>query len=66
MESPCGWRLAKEKASKKIDAIVALSLAALAALDAPRPSVGDASLVLVGTRAAGMQAWLASMASTGP
>jgi len=48
VESPRGWRLAKEKASKKIDAIVALSLAALAALDAPRPSIGDPRLVLVG------------------
>jgi hypothetical protein len=48
VESPRGWRLAKEKASKKIDAIVALSLAALAALGAPRPSIGDPRLILVG------------------
>lgn len=33
VESSRGWRLAKEKASKKIDAIVALSMACVAALD---------------------------------
>jgi phage terminase large subunit-like protein len=35
IESPRGFRIAKEKASRKIDAIVALSLACVAALDAP-------------------------------
>ena len=35
VESPRGFRLAKEKAGKKIDAIVALSMACLAALDEP-------------------------------
>ncbi len=35
VESSRGWRIAKEKASKKIDAIVALSMACTAALDAP-------------------------------
>ena len=34
---PRGWRLAKEKASHKVDAIVALALAATAAVDAPPP-----------------------------
>lgn len=35
VETPLGFRLAKEKASKKIDAIAALSMAACAALDHP-------------------------------
>ncbi len=35
MESPRGWRVAKEKAGRKIDAIVALSMACVAALEAP-------------------------------
>ncbi|MCZ6688849.1 MAG: hypothetical protein ACE1Z6_12385 [Candidatus Methylomirabilales bacterium] len=35
VESPRGWRIAKEKASKKIDAIVALAMACVAALDRP-------------------------------
>ncbi len=33
VESPRGWRIAKEKASKKIDAIVALAMACVAALE---------------------------------
>ena len=32
IETPRGWRIAKEKASKKIDAIVALSMACVAAM----------------------------------
>jgi hypothetical protein len=32
VENPRGWRLAKEKASKKIDAIVALAMACVAAM----------------------------------
>lgn len=36
VETPRGFRLAKEKASKKIDAIVALSMACCAALDFPQ------------------------------
>lgn len=32
MENPRGWRIAKEKASKKIDAIVALAMASVAAM----------------------------------
>ena len=32
VESPRGWRIAKEKASKKIDAIVALSMACVSAI----------------------------------
>lgn len=35
VENPRGFRIAKEKASKKIDAIVACSMACVAALDAP-------------------------------
>jgi phage terminase large subunit-like protein len=35
VESPRGWRIAKEKTSRKIDAIVALSLACTAALASP-------------------------------
>jgi phage terminase large subunit-like protein len=34
VENPRGWRIAKEKASRKIDAIVALSMACVAAMDA--------------------------------
>jgi hypothetical protein len=37
VESPRGWRIAKEKASRKIDAIMALTMACVAALEA-RPS----------------------------
>jgi hypothetical protein len=33
VETPRGWRIAKEKASKKIDAIVALSMACVAAMN---------------------------------
>ena len=35
VESPRGWRIAKEKAARKIDAIVALAMACVAALEAP-------------------------------
>ncbi len=38
IETPRGWRIAKEKASKKIDAIVALAMACVAALDGGRRS----------------------------
>jgi len=46
VESPRGFRLAKEKASRKIDLIVALSLACLAALDEPSgpPPLTDSDL----------------------
>src|SRR5207244_9244917 len=46
VESPRGFRLAKEKAGKKIDLIVALSLACVAALDEPAgpPPFTDAEL----------------------
>ena len=37
VETARGWRLAKEKASHKVDAIVALAIAATAAVDAPSP-----------------------------
>jgi phage terminase large subunit-like protein len=39
VESSRGWRITKDKASKKIDAIVALSLAAVAAIDG-QPATG--------------------------
>jgi phage terminase large subunit-like protein len=46
VESPRGFRLAKEKASRKIDLIVALSMACLAALDEPSspPPLTDSDL----------------------
>jgi hypothetical protein len=59
VESTRGWRIAKEKAGRKIDAIVALAMAVTAALEAPYTSIGDPSLILVGTRAAGMREWMA-------
>ena len=37
IETPRGFRIAKEKASKKIDAVVALSMACVAALDMTGP-----------------------------
>jgi phage terminase large subunit-like protein len=40
VENPRGWRLAKEKASKKIDAIVALAMACCAAM-AHRGEIGN-------------------------
>jgi phage terminase large subunit-like protein len=40
VESPRGWRLAKEKASRKIDGAVALSFAVAAAMTGPRGPVG--------------------------
>jgi phage terminase large subunit-like protein len=33
VDTPRGWRIAKEKASKKIDGIVALAMAAVAAIE---------------------------------
>jgi hypothetical protein len=35
VETPPGWRIAYEKASKKIDAIVTLAMASVAAFDRP-------------------------------
>ena len=40
VENPRGWRIAKEKASKKIDAIVALAMACVAAM-AHRAEIGN-------------------------
>jgi hypothetical protein len=40
VESPRGWRIAKEKAARKIDAIVALAIAGTAAID-EKPTSGD-------------------------
>jgi phage terminase large subunit-like protein len=49
IESPRGFRIAKEKASKKIDAIVALAMACVAALDAPvHATVSPASITAWG------------------
>jgi hypothetical protein len=42
VENPRGWRIAKEKASKKIDAIVALATACVAAM-AHRGEIGSRS-----------------------
>jgi hypothetical protein len=42
VENPRGWRIAKEKASKKIDAIVALAMASVAAM-AHRGEMGSRS-----------------------
>jgi hypothetical protein len=46
VESPRGFRLAKEKAGKKIDLIVALNMACLVALDEPpsAPPLTEADL----------------------
>jgi hypothetical protein len=41
IENPRGWRIAKEKASKKIDVIVALSMACLAAMEHGKPKTDD-------------------------
>ena len=41
VETPRGWRLAKEKASRKIDGAVALSFAVSAAVQGSRSTVGD-------------------------
>jgi len=42
VETPRGWRIAKEKAAQKIDAIVALAIACVAAIDG-KPSAFDAA-----------------------
>jgi len=49
IETPRGWRIAKEKASKKIDAIVALSMAAVAALDG-HPRTLELQMITLGER----------------
>ncbi|MGH2358946.1 MAG: hypothetical protein ACRDGM_00145 [bacterium] len=47
VESSRGWRIAKEKASKKIDAIVALSMACLAAIESgAQPVSGGVGVVV--------------------
>lgn len=49
VENPRGWRIAKEKASRKIDAIVALAMAAVAAIDGKdRAACSPGSPILVG------------------
>ena len=56
-ESPRGFRLAKETAGKKIDAIVALSMACLAALDEPAgpPPLTDAQVAEMERQARAVQ-----------
>ncbi len=54
VESSRGWRLAKEKASKKIDGAVALSMACVAALTRPVGG-GFSSLMVVRTSTTGEQ-----------
>ena len=44
VETPRGWRLAKEKAAKKIDAIVALAIACVAAIE-DKPKAFDPAKV---------------------
>jgi hypothetical protein len=49
VETPRGWRIAKEKASHKIDVVVALAMASLAAVqDGDRLKVPVVGAVLVG------------------
>jgi len=45
MDSARGWRLAKEKASHKIDVIVALAMAALGAVQAQAGAAGVAHVI---------------------
>ena len=47
VETPGGWRLAKEKAVKKIDAIVALAIARVAAIEDKPKTVDAAALEAV-------------------
>ena len=46
VESSRGWRIAKEKTSKKIDAIVALSMACTAAIESPPRQSGGVVMVI--------------------
>lgn len=46
IEHPRGWRIAKEKASRKIDAIVALAMACVAAVEGPAPYPFDPASVM--------------------
>ncbi len=57
VESTRGWRIAKENASRKIDAIVALAMSVTAAVESPGTAAGvcDPSLILRGRPT---QAWL--------
>ena len=45
IEHPRGWKLAKDKASDPIDAITALSIALVAAIDTPPPTHAPYALV---------------------
>ena len=47
VETPRGWRHAKEKAAKKIDAIVALAIACLAAIEGKPKAFDSAALEAV-------------------
>lgn len=62
VESARGLKLEKIRSAKKIDGAVALSMAIVAALEAPRPSIGDSSLILVGGRRATAEARLLEVA----
>lgn len=46
VESSRGWRIAKEKTSKKIDAVVALAMACLAAIASPVRQPGDLGITI--------------------
>jgi phage terminase large subunit-like protein len=46
LESARGWRVAKEKTTKKIDAIVALAMACVSAIDAPQRNKEAVAVVL--------------------
>ncbi len=66
VETPRGWRIAKEKASRKIDSMVALAMACVAALNVRgSPSrVGATTLVDQGraaTRTHGSGGWLGAL-----
>lgn len=55
LETTRGWRIAKEKSSHKIDSVVALAMAALAAVrkgEVPRMRIGSGGRLLRPTRAA--------------
>jgi hypothetical protein len=47
VETPRGWRIAKEKAAKKIDAIVALAIACVAAIEDKPKAFDPAALEAV-------------------
>ena len=66
VETPRGWRIAKEKASRKIDSIVALAMAVIAALDtrAMPSAAGSTEHVSVMSRARQPSGWLGTITDT--